>query len=320
MVIFSFHRKIRSEFITGVIILLMLANIYTLATERKHFELFYHQPYEELFKTALLDNRNEDVFIIDDCIPYYNEYYFKKFDKASNYFTKRNTDIDRAGFRNIIGGIEEDRVIAHSIDAEEYRIIKEYFPYMGSLKQGFTYDIYTFSKTNGNELPHYDSLLAFTDFNSSRGNWENADNDIHFDTLLNTYYLTLDTTDIWGPSIILDLNEITPHGYGIVDIAVECVFEDKVSKTLLVGSITENKETLFWTAANAVEYIQEAGDIFSFYLGIDLQTALSGRNNMSDLKLKFNIWNKNKIKLKIISMKVSLRSGNPIRYGLYSKI
>ena len=320
MLIFSFHRRIKPQFILGVVIMLLLINTYALALERHHFKLFYQQPYEELFKTALIDNRDENVFIINDCVPYYNEYYFRKYEKTVPYFTKRNSDIDRSGFRKMVSNITEDKVIAHSLDAEEFRMVKEYFPGLESIKQGFTYDIYTFSRSNENELKGYDTIAAYTYFNEPNDQWKNTDGRIRLDTLSNTYYCFLDSTDIWGPSVSMDLEKLAPDGYGIIDAVVECVFEDKLAKTLLVGSIRINKETVFWTAEDATDYLPEVGEKFRFYLGIDLQTALAGRKDSSDMEIQFNIWNKNKISLKITSINISLRPGNPVRYGLYSKI
>ena len=54
----------------------MSVNIYVLVNERKHYMVFYKQPYQELFNTSIVTNSDKDVHIIDDCIPYFHDYYF----------------------------------------------------------------------------------------------------------------------------------------------------------------------------------------------------------------------------------------------------
>ncbi len=320
MVIFSFHRKVTTGKITMLISLLLLVNILTLVLERKHYQIFYFQPYEELFKTAILENDDNDVYIINDCIPYYNEYYFEKYGMEVPYTTKRNTGITRAGFVKTIKAIEQHTIVAHAIDEEEYRIIKESFPYIADVKKGFTYEIITFSKDTSMRFIDYDKSIAYTDFNKYIGNWKNVRAGINADTIENTNYLQLDRSVQWGPSVTFTLSDIANDVHGIIDAVVECEPTETVSKLLLVVSVMDGDKVVFWNSSDITDYSPQLNSRINLHIGIDLQTALQGYNSLNGLDLRFNIWNKDGLELKIYSFEVFARPGNPIRYSLYNKL
>ena len=106
--IFSFQKRIKPIIISILIIVLMSVNIYVLVNERKHYMVFYKQPYQELFNTSIVTNSDKDVHIIDDCIPYFHDYYFDKYNGTVDYFTKRNNNISLLEFSSYVDSIKND--------------------------------------------------------------------------------------------------------------------------------------------------------------------------------------------------------------------
>ena len=321
ILLFSYHKKLKIKQISFLVTLLLIVNILSLVYSRDHYNIFYKQPYEETFKEALLKNNGEDVFLIDDCIPYYNEYYFNKFGKRVPYFTKRNADIDIAKFEDIVSNIKEEIVIAEAASGEELQIIQSYFPYQVGYEQGFTYEIYTFSKNKPkSEDIIVREVIAQTDFESGFGNWKDVSNMITVDTASGNSYCNMSSSNEWGPSISFDLNEISQDGLGIVDVELQVMTHDTSVKGMVVASIIDGSETIYWKAINFGLYKPEIGIWKKVFLSLNIQGALKSRKDMDGLVLKVNIWNPKENSFLINYIHIYLKPGNLVRYGLYNKI
>ena len=321
VLLFSYHKKLSVKQNVLIVMVLLLVNVTTLVSERNHYNIFYKQPYEETFITALVNNNADDIFLIDDCIPYYHEYYFNKFGKRVPYFTKINTDVDLAGFEKVVSNIEENTVIAEAVTGEQLQIIQSYFPYQVGYDHGFTYEIYTYSKSKpvtGNIINR--EVIAQTDFKNEFGNWKNVESIIEYDTITGNSYCKMSSSIEWGPSISFDLNKIAAEGLGIIDVELEMMMPDTITKGLVVASILEDKETMYWKAIDFSSYNPEKGKWEKIFLSVDIQGALKSRKDMEGLILKINIWNPKKNILLINSINIYRKPGNPVRYGLYNKL
>jgi len=317
ILLFSFHKKITVKKRTVLLGLILLVNILSLVYGRDYYTNFYKQPYQELFKVALVDNKANDVFIIDDCIPYYNEYYFDKYEKVAPYFTKRNSDIDLSGFINMVGSIEQDVVVTHALTGEELQIVQSYFPYQIGYRYGFTHEIYTFSREKPKDSNINDrQLIAQTDFKNEKGMWKDVSRMINYDSTTGSSQCRM-KGDEWGPSISFDLNKLAPDGIGIIDVELEVLFPDSISTTFTVASIIEDNETIYYKSLNFESFNFTKGTWQNVFLTVDIQGALKSRTTTNGLTLKINVWNLNKTNIFIDYINIYSKPGNPLRYCLY---
>ncbi len=318
ILLFSFYKRISILKLSIIVVGLLLINISTLVFSRNYYKIFYKQPYEETFKTVLLTYDANDVFMIDNCIPYFHEYYFNKYERSIPYFTKRNTNIGLDGFEEIVSNITESKVITHALTGEQLQIIQSYFPYQLGYANGFTYEIYTFSKYNpadGNVIRR--DLIAQTDFNNEIGNWKDIQNLVEHDSPTDRSICRMSTNDEWGPFISFSLDSIVRNGLGIIDVEIEMMMPDTINKALIVANIIEGKESIYWKAINLESYNPEIGKWRKVFLSVDIQGALKSRNDMSGLVLTIYIWNPIKIELLIKNINIYRKPGNPLRYSLY---
>lgn len=320
ILLFSYHKKLSQKQNTVLVLVILLVNTSTLVFERNHYNIFYKQPYEETFKKALLTYNTDDVFLIDDCIPYYHEFFFNKYNKRIPYFTKRNTNIDLTGFEKIIANIKEGKVIAEALTGEQLQIIQSYFPYQLGYENGFTYEIYTFSKmapVDGFVIER--DIIAQTDFKNEIGSWKDVKYMVEFDTLNNNSFCRMESSNEWGPSISFPLLQIAEGGLGVVDVEVEMMMLDTITNALIVATISEGEETRYWKAVNFESYNHQPNKWKKVFLSVDIQGALKSRRDMDGLVLKINIWNRAKTKLLINSITIYRKQGNPLRYSLFSQ-
>ncbi len=123
-----------------------------------------------------------------------------------------------------------------------------------------------------------------------------------------------------GPSISFDLNEISEDGLAIIDVELEIMTPDTMVKGMVVASIIDASETIYWKAINFGSYKPEKGKWKNVFLSLNIQGALKSRKDMSGLFLKVNIWNPKNDSIQINYINVYSKPGNPVRYGLYNKI
>jgi len=321
MLLFSYHKKIKIKNTGLMVAILMIVNISTLIYGRDYYKIFYKQPYEQTVRTAIIDNNASDVFLIGGYIPYYNEYYFDKFGSSVPYLPNEAIDADLINFDTFISKIVENNIVVEGLTGEQIQIVQSYFPYQIGFDFGFTYEIYTFSKNKpADENIIARELIAHTDFESEVGNWKDIHDMIEYDICSDESYCVLTDSTEWGPSVSIDLMDIAPKGLGIVDVELEMVMTDTISKCVIVSTISKGKEVISWNALNFEDYHPVKGKWRKVYFTIDIQHVLKSRQDMDGLVLKINIWNVSKNKLLIDYINIYCKQGNPVRYGLFNEI
>jgi hypothetical protein len=321
ILVFSYHKNISLKQKILLVVVLLLVNTSTLVFNRQYYKVFYSQPYEEALKTALIDNNANDVFLIDACIPYYNEYYFAKYGKRVPNFPNIDGNTDFTNFEEIVSNIKEDKVVTEGLTGEQLQIVQSYFPYQIGYKNGFTFEVYTFSrkKPSNKDVINRDKI-AQTNFSTSFGNWKHYEEMSEYDSITKINYCIVKPSNEWGPSVSFKLTDIAPKGLGVIDVEMEIMMPDTVTKYLIASTITKGKEVISWSAIDIKLYKPQKGKWRKVFFTVDIQNAIKSRRNVDGLTLKINVWNINKNKLLIKYINVYRKPGNPTRYGLYSKI
>jgi hypothetical protein len=318
---FSVVKNISPKRVSLLVALVLLVNVISLVWNRQYYKLFYKQPFEQVVKhaaqleTGQLKNK---VLILDDYIPFYNEYYFKKFNKKIPYYTVRNRDLNFAAFRSVLKSIDEDVVVTSGLKANYFQIVKEEFPYLIGYDKGFTYEQYTFAKTlleDENEIDY--KAVAATNFRYQLGKWRIKNKHIETDTVdgLSVFHLKPDVK--YGPYITLPLDGIANTRYIFIDILLKIKQQGTNDDASLVVVLKRGEETLWWNSAKFSDYQPQKGEWTNVYLTTDLLTALSHEGDISDCRFETFVWNADGGDFLISLYKITSRPGNPYRYGLF---
>jgi len=321
---FSVVKNVSPKRAFTVVSLILLVNIVSLVWNREYYQLFYTQPYEEAVKTAVqLDSKalTDDVFLIDDYIPFYNEYYFRKYKKEIPYYTVRNKDLDMAAFKKVIDGVEQDVIVSSGLKPDYFQIIKEKFPHLIARKSGYTFEQYTFSK---NLLEQQEEItykaVAATNFVNQLGNWKINEKYIETDTLVGTKVFHLKPEIKYGPYISFPLDEITDNRYLFIDLSLEVQLRGDYDKASVVVVLKKGEETLWWRSANFSNFEPKVGEWTKVYLTIDLLTAIHESDDLADGRFETFLWNPEGSDYLVRIIKITSRPGNPRRYGLFYDI
>lgn len=320
MLLFSLVGKWKIKLLSIAVGIILLVNILSLVLTKQHYEVFYRQAVNQLAKNAIeLDYKNEnDVFIINDYIPYYTNYFFRKYKKEIPFYTIRNKDVKISDFKRLLSDIEQNTIITSGLDDIYFQLILDQFPYWEGFESGFTYEQYIFSneKSEEIEIPER-KLIAQVTFNTNEESlWQYNENNTILDTATRNYLYNVKPDEIYGPKLEVLLNLLIEDIYQIIDVEVELLTNDTNINSVIVGEIKKDAELVHWQGSDFSDFGIIPGKSLKVFLTMDIQKAMSDKNNIDKELLRFYIWNRGQQQFFIKQIKVFLRNGNPLRYSL----
>jgi len=323
MILFSYLGRAKPQHLVLATALVLLVNLLTLIFKREHYKLFYKQPFEHVVKSALAlnDKYPGDVIMVNNYIPYYTDYYFRKFHKEVPYFTVRNKEWTIVQFDSVIGNVNQHRIITSGLDIDYFQIVRKYFPYLIDYDRGFTFEEYTFSRDDNDSLNSIKPLkVAFTDFKTTKGQWRIKTERVFNDTIEHlTYYHKL-PDEKFGPSCTFPISDVTDSKYVFVDVLARIKPLTDSCSAVLVVQINKDDEMIFWKGINFTEFELVRGKWQDVYVTMNLQDIFKSKMNFKSSDFEVFIWNPRKENFLISDIQVWLRPGNPYRYSLFSEI
>jgi len=320
--LFSFIKEMKVRQLFVWVVLILFINIVTLIFKRDYYKIFYKQPFEQVVKKSIkLEQENPgNVFIINDYVPYYSTYYFRKYGKELPYFTVRNKDITTAEFKKTLTEIDQDIVIASGLRSKYFQLIKEQFPYWIGYDRGFTFEQYVLSKkANKNRELIERQLIAQDDFTEKSSKWRYHLKNVQFDSLSDQFVYQVEKLKEYDLTFEVPLNELVDDIYWILDYEIEYKTDNPDFNAVIIGEIKKGKELVRWQSSKISDFEVITGKWQKAFLTIDLQIAMKNENKIEDQLLKFYIWNKGHNQFLIRDIRVFLRPGNPERYSLLVK-
>ncbi|RLD35370.1 MAG: hypothetical protein DRJ02_00695 [Bacteroidetes bacterium] len=325
MLLFSYVGNARKRYLVPVVLLILIVNSLTLIFTREHYKVFYKQPFEHVVKDALtLERKNpQNVQIINNYVPYYTEYYFRKYGRTLPFLTVRNKDISTARFKKILTEIQENIVITSGLGSNYFQVIKEQFPHWTGYDRGFTFEEYVFAKTlppDNSEL--YRVLISETPFNNDNANgWKFDREKLVWDSAAQAYIYEVSPQQEYSLQFKNPLNQMINNIYVFIDIEAEIKIVDSLTDAALVAEIKKEGETVRWLAGNFKDFNLKPGTWQKVFLTVDMQTAMNDKNKLDNsLAFKMFLWNKNKSRFLVKNIKIYIRPGNPYRYVLFTDI
>ncbi len=326
---------------TFLVIIILGTNSLILILERKHYDLFYKSPYEQIFiehknksddnvisvinTHQKIDPNEKNIIYKKDQCTHYNitEYYIEKHSIDYNSF------IDYNLFKN-----ESEFVKFMEQNHEKYEslyfgclswnnpliipVILDYFPNISWQKNYVAGTSYLFSKKESNI-----ETVSVLDFETDKENWTPINKENLTDTLkFSGNYSYYQFTE-WSITYVNNLADIITSKNNFIDISVKVYPLNGIENILLVSSLEKPEgDVIDWRAISFDTFFEQNtsyGQWRSVHHSIKLSDIYLGYN-YNDVILKVYIWNKEQKGFLIDDFSIKLRQGNPIIYGHYEKI
>ena len=317
------HIREQKPFVNQVLVVSILTvNILTLTLERDHYRIFYNSPYERIvvdFKSIA----EKPYLKIIVSHPKITQYYINKHQVSQSFHWEKSVESEEEliGFLKAHSSKYDTLFLGSlsSVHPVAIPVIMDYYPEMVSENNYMGGSSYIFARSNKNSKTFVDQL----DFSPSFPTfWSGIDpNGITRDTTEKENYLyRMNEQMEWGPTYTRNIRELIDSQNDYIDISVDFTPGDSLSQVILVASLEENGQSIFWNGSDASKYsnnlLQDSCSIRA-HISVKLSDIkLSG----NDVMLKAFIWNKGKRTFMADNFTISLRKGNPILYGHIEKI
>ncbi len=320
------HIRVQSQLINIILVtFILIANIYSLTIERKHYDLFYNSPYEHIvtdFKK--LSNKDKNVAAIFDSDRKITNYYLNSH-QIDNDFTWFDSFNGLNGFINFLECQSSNSNLLYlgcisSNNPLTVPVILDYFPSIVEQKNYAGGTTYLFSKDSP---PAGDSIPDILDFETEPSvSWSPLSEKYICDSLSfsGNYSYLIDSLSEWSPSYSSNLIEIISNKNNFIDISLKVNSNDILQETLIVAAIESNNKSIHWSSSSFEDFNingTRKNRWFSVHHSIKLSDI---ELNITNPQLKIYIWNKGRDHMYIDDFKIQTREGNPIIYGLIEKI
>ena len=327
---FGFIRNGSVWFKLSSILLISIIGIYSLISERNHYQVFYQSPYEKIIENSItitdsLGSENcltvLSLSLTDtNCTPakacfYYinksdikNKLKYLSVDSISDY------EILNDFLRNFEGNFVYYGYLSHA-NPEIYPLIKRYFP---NVYQKFNFSggdgvIFTKNKTDNLFNEKYSSVLSF----ENKINYWDAYSDILLDSNSTDgqYSYRFDSLSEWGPAYSDTLFRIAKKT-DFIDISLDVFPLGNFSNALIVSTLDDDTINIDWRSTPFSIFNLIPNSWSTVTHSIKLPDIIK---NAVNPRLKIFIWNNEKQNFLVDNVKISVRRGNPRLYWLVTK-
>jgi hypothetical protein len=109
-----------------------------------------------------------------------------------------------------------------------------------------------------------------------------------------------------------------PNYGNIIDFEVDIVCQEQPDAVLAI-TLTADSTIDIWRGQEFKNQLIETASGYRLYYSIDTRILLN-KDQFNDVILKTHIWNKGKQDFKLKEIRIYSRKGNPIKYGLFTKM
>jgi len=324
MFLFSLIKEMDVRFKIIITIIILSCISCSLIFERKHYKVFYKEPFEQLvlntFKTIDRIGDTNKCTIELFVPPSSRDYYFKKYNKKFNYIYYNDYDknIDFKKFNESVCDLKTDYFICGNLPLEYFQIVKKYYPYIRSKDEGFTYSFYCFSKKKTDDLVHEKIVFSNKNINDQK-------NEIPAitDNVMRMFYFgngacSMDSNTEYSSSTLnIKLRDVISGSYGLVNASVKITSKDTAANPVLVFDLNSAGKSINWVGSDYKKYQNKEGSCTIILSQMIFKNDLL---KYPDAVLNIFIWNRTKSNIRLNEFSVETTEYNPYIYGLYEPL
>ncbi|MBM3435557.1 MAG: hypothetical protein FJY07_04985 [Bacteroidetes bacterium] len=327
---FSFYRDTAYYFKIPVIAVFMAVAIYTLVTNRKHYQVQYQSAFKEILAatdSVRTVNRNKKVTAVLYMPEKIRDYYNRKFGYDAAGIANLESLLNFNDFRKFVRDQQSDLFILgwSYLPKIEYKlIVEEKYPYLLEKKGWFNGEFFVYSREKPDD-PGYtfaDSILftSLNTFDTLTTGWEDVVLSYQLTPGVNykeDKILRFNKEFGYSPKFNTRLDKIINSKSNEIIISLNAYIPVSMVNPVIVCEFRSNNRILDWRSSNISDFMDAPLKELPVYLAIrraDLKL------EDDDIEIWVYFWNKDLGEIYIDEFKVEVREGNPLFYALYKKL
>ncbi len=291
---------------------------------RQHYTLFYRDAYREIVSEAKqkVDSLGAGrCKVILDARKEINPYYLKKLNCLSLPFTYFDDEWKKGSILSCLDSTKADFLAfgcLNSTNQESYAMILDRFPYLVQHKFYCGGEFYLFSKLRPKKVLNEYFHVIVNNFEPSLPEWGWVDDKLCTDSMAmdGTRSFANHTGLEFSPTYKNSLRDMMRSEYDIIDVSVDLRTPPVFPGAWMVLTITADGESIKWLSAAVNDFVKpgHSGRIFQSVRLSDVE--------MRHHRLMFSsfIWDPVKAPYMMDNYRISVRSGNPLIYGLFKNL
>lgn len=320
--LFSFFGNLKVWKQGVLVAMILIVGTYSLVFERWHYKIFYRQPVERMVHQAVQfskEHPGKKILTVIQEPQKYMGYYLKKWNSDLQIHSWGDLDFQSyIQSRKFFTSQPADYVVCGNVPYDHLLVVKNLFPKLIETEKGFTYEFFSYAKSNSPEKRLDD--LSFSDsLNITQPGklWRADKNDVRTDSSAGQHYLHIDSTREFSGGFQSHLRGIMKHRDDILQVDVAVVNVAKDAGGALVVSFEEGGKILFYQE-KPFNFFMDSAETSGHLI-----YALRFRDfefTLGNPILKIYVWNRDHTEFDITSMKVEIQKGNPLIYSLIEKV
>ncbi|MBA2406633.1 MAG: glycosyltransferase family 39 protein [Chitinophagales bacterium] len=318
--IFSLFRNLSPLANFVIISAIMIVGIYGLIFERRHYEIFFRQPIEQLVVNSINTKErlaDRTCTILLNQPKKYIGYYLRKFnsDLQIDYWPEKNFS-SYIDFRKYVSSLSTNFFIVGNISGDYLMLIKQYYPYLIESDKGFTYNYRCFAKNPDGHKSINESLFSDSLNLMKPGSRWSIPNRSYVNDASQHLAYRMDSLQEWGPGFTAPVLDLVASRYDVLNVALHVQNVNPDNKASLVMSLDKEDKPFFWQEKPLTYFIDSTENSGTVVFSLSLRDVDFEGNP----ELKVYLWNKNKDEFLIDRFHVDFEAGNPLIYGLIEKV
>jgi hypothetical protein len=278
------------------------------------------QPFEGTAKCLKSqdDIKPQDIFLIYNTIPAYQEYYLKKYHlEECSIFSIYDQNLSLSQFDSLLANIEQDQILLSKLPETFVSLASHHFPYLIKRTNGYTYESYLMSKKTRSNTRLNKKV-------QSSGSWKdikpwNIPQARVIGDSSNINYFQFLPNQVWGFNITDSLKNIIPSYGAILDMQADIIADSLHLHFVWACSFIREAKEDIWRGQAAYQNLVKTDFGYRLYFSLDTRLLLN-KGEFDNTIFKSYIWNKEKESFLVKEINISFREANPIKYGLFSPI
>ncbi|MFL5764813.1 MAG: glycosyltransferase family 39 protein [Bacteroidia bacterium] len=312
--LFSFYGEMKNGLMIAAGAFIIIANVYSLFKERKHYPLFYQQPYGQMAQISsktIAEQGKKNVAVALNVLPGFVDFYFGK--KVEKFDYLRVDLADMKGFIDYLNDQQGEYFIAGNLTQDQHELIREKYPYLVNKAEGFTYSVFTFSKKKpAVEIPESRIFYEKTDLGRPSYRWSRPAKVVNDSAGAR---VIMEPTEEYGMTYTVQLSDVITSRHNILVVSATLSSPDSAADPVLVLDIHDSKGPISWRGTDYINYNSHPNTSRTIYVA-ELLSGFDFRKHPYG-ETKIYVWNRGKQRVNVEGLSVKLIQSNPFVYGLY---
>jgi hypothetical protein len=313
--LFSFYREMKTTWLAGLVLVTMLVISASLVLERKHFEIFYKQPVEQLAESTMEFAQKHPgarlTVVIQEPAKYMNYYFSRRDFSVPVHSFAEAAFSDYRSAQQLLVNENADYVICGNLPYPNIKLFMVQYPKVIEVKKGFTYDWMVLAKEAAPQ-PEIKETVFYSAFNplSPDSNWKMPATAVAYDS---GNVVRVDPSMEFSPGFFAPLNRLMKNRDDFLVVAAYAKNVQPQNKAYIVISVSEN-DSIFFYQAKPVNIFVDAGRGEGWLVNaIRFRDFTFPRSNS---EIRFYCWNPEGDSFDLAAMEVTVMKGNPLIYSM----